>query len=216
MQTVELCIEANDEQGRARSVLHAVGRPIELDVGRVLYRQGEAADALVLVDDGAVQLSIAVGDGQDLAIARVDRGGVVGLVSAVDGQAHAATATVVDTGRGTAVCRRHLRRLLADDPHVATYLLQCLTANLRRADRRLVQHCSKTTLGRVADLLATLDDDAHGGRIDTTQRELADWVGATRESTARSLGRLRDRGAIATGRGWIEVLDRDRLTEATT
>lgn len=79
-----------------------------------------------------------------------------------------------------------------------------------------MQHCSKTTLGRVADLLATLDDDADGRRIDTTQRELADWVGATRESTARSLGRLRDRGAIATGRGWIEVLDRDRLTEATT
>ncbi len=44
-----------------------------------------------------------------------------------------------------------------------------------------------------------------------TQKELADWVGATREGTARVLTTFRISGLVHTGRGRIEVLDLDGL-----
>jgi CRP-like cAMP-binding protein len=40
-----------------------------------------------------------------------------------------------------------------------------------------------------------------------TQNDLAGWIGATRESTARALARFRRAGLVETGRGYITVLD---------
>ena len=52
----------------------------------------------------------------------------------------------------------------------------------------------------------------HGGQADSyelplTQTDLAGWIGATRESTARALARFRRAGFVRTGRGQIVVLD---------
>jgi CRP-like cAMP-binding protein len=44
-----------------------------------------------------------------------------------------------------------------------------------------------------------------------TQGELADRIGATRESTARALGEFRRSGVLETGRGRIIVHDLDGL-----
>jgi len=41
--------------------------------------------------------------------------------------------------------------------------------------------------------------------------DLAAWASVNRETVTRALGRLREEALIATGRGWIEVLDRDGL-----
>jgi CRP-like cAMP-binding protein len=52
----------------------------------------------------------------------------------------------------------------------------------------------------------------HSGCVDRcelpiTQAELADWIGATRESTARSLARFRKAGLVETWRGRIVICD---------
>jgi CRP-like cAMP-binding protein len=51
----------------------------------------------------------------------------------------------------------------------------------------------------------------HGGgdvfELPMTQSDLAEWIGATRESTARALAQFRRAGLIETCRGRIVVLD---------
>jgi CRP-like cAMP-binding protein len=52
----------------------------------------------------------------------------------------------------------------------------------------------------------------HGGSSATfelalTQNDLAGWIGATRESTARALALFRRAGLVETGRGCITVVD---------
>jgi CRP-like cAMP-binding protein len=44
-----------------------------------------------------------------------------------------------------------------------------------------------------------------------SQEELASWVGATREATAKALAMLRSMGVINTARRRVEVLDAARL-----
>ncbi len=46
-----------------------------------------------------------------------------------------------------------------------------------------------------------------------TQADLADRIGATRESTARAIGEFRRAGVLETGRGRIVVLDMDGLAD---
>jgi len=186
------------------------GTEVTVPAERVLHWQGEPESGLTLVTDGIVRLTVAVGDDQELVVRMVRSGDAFGAVSAADGGSHATTATT-DTGcRLVHVTTAVVRALVADDPSVARFLLAHLSTEVRRVEARLVQRCSKSTLSRVAARLSALD---RGDPILMTQSELADWVGATRESTARSLGELRRRGAVSTGRGRIEIVDRDRLLE---
>lgn len=196
---------------RAVGTLAAAGTELRLPAGRVLHRQGESAGGLVIVLDGQVQLTVAIGDGQEMTLAVVDPGGIVGIVSTVDGGPHTATATTVSECRVALVGRRDLHDLMTHDAAVSSLLVHQLAGHLRQADARLLQRCSESTLARVVARLRDLWGRVGGERIETTQQELADWVGSSRESTARALASLRDVGAIRTGRGWIEVVDDDLL-----
>ena len=44
-------------------------------------------------------------------------------------------------------------------------------------------------------------------RLDISQLELAEWIGASRESVSRALSGFRSRHLLETGRGHIDVLD---------
>ncbi|HKJ55590.1 MAG TPA: Crp/Fnr family transcriptional regulator [Nitriliruptoraceae bacterium] len=178
--------------------------------GRVVHRQGEPESGLTLVTNGIVRLTVAVGADQELVVRMVGSGDAFGAVSAADGGLHATTATAATDCRMVHVPSAVVQALVADDAAVARLMLAHLSTEVRRAEDRLVQRCSKSTLSRVAARLSALD---RGDPILMTQHELADWVGATRESTARSLGELRRAGAVTTARGRIEVVDPDRLLE---
>ena len=86
--------------------------------------------------------------------------------------------------------------------------------DLRRANDRLVTRNSNSATVRTGRMLVELASMMmrHGGPAGTyelplTQAELAGWIGATRESTARALARFRQAGLVRTGRGQIVVLD---------
>jgi CRP-like cAMP-binding protein len=56
--------------------------------------------------------------------------------------------------------------------------------------------------------------DANDYELPMTQTELAGWVGATRESTARALAAFRRAGFVSTSRGRIVVHEVEALSAA--
>lgn len=71
-------------------------------------------------------------------------------------------------------------------------------------------------LVRLCNLLHLLARDAGTGgasarRIDISQEELAELLAMNRVSVTKLLARLRDEGAVASHRGWIEIVDEGRL-----
>ncbi|MGM0386387.1 MAG: Crp/Fnr family transcriptional regulator, partial [Actinomycetota bacterium] len=103
------------------------------------------------------------------------------------------------------------------DPRLAVLMLSELSREVRRSIGQLAVRCGMSTRERVAGHLLSMQQrcpDPGNGRVEITQGALADWVGATRESTARALGELRAEGAISTGRGWVRVLDRRALARS--
>jgi CRP-like cAMP-binding protein len=97
---------------------------------------------------------------------------------------------------------------------------QSLSAELRRANHRLVTRNSNSATVRTGQMLVELaslmmrhDGESEMYEIPLTQNDLAGWIGATRESTARALARFRRAGLVRTGRGQIVVLDVLGLSE---
>ncbi|MBG7606344.1 MAG: Crp/Fnr family transcriptional regulator, partial [Actinobacteria bacterium] len=101
-----------------------------------------------------------------------------------------------------------------ESPELAAAVLHNMSAQLRRANDRLVARNSNSATVRTGNMLVELSSlmMKHSGCADRcelpiTQVELADWIGATRESTARALACFRKAGLVETFRGKIVICD---------
>ena len=110
-------------------------------------------------------------------------------------------------------------------PMIAVDLLRSLAEQLRRSNARIGARFGENTTVRVGHLLLELGDKfrRHGAGLSATsaiaipisQDELASWIGASREATARSLATFRQSGAISTARQCITLHDVEGILAVT-
>lgn len=104
-----------------------------LAAGEVLLREGAMADALYLVWDG--ELAVTVGD-DGAELARCGAGSIVGEVSLLDSGPASATVTTTRPTTILALERAGLQSLYRADPRAATALLRALCGTLAMRIRR--------------------------------------------------------------------------------
>ncbi len=111
-------------------------RVVHLDQGQILFRQGDAADALFVVLEGAV-VPIAEGaEGEGRRkLAVIERGDFVGEIGLITKQPRNATVAALVESRLVAIDRRVLVPLMKRAPSVAQALLRFLRA--RMLDRQI-------------------------------------------------------------------------------
>ena len=120
------------DAGSLQTLIHHA-RLVVLDAGEVLFREGDAADALYVVVDGAV---VPIAEGarrQRLAV--LERGAFFGEIGLVTGQPRNATIEALVDTRLLAIDRRLVRHLIAQAPSVAKTILRFLRA--RMLDRQV-------------------------------------------------------------------------------
>jgi CRP-like cAMP-binding protein len=181
--------------------------------GEMLFREGDPAGTVYLVESGRVRLR-AVAGGTTLLIRLVGPGELLGAPEALSASARIVTAIADTDGTLVAIPTRNFLRLVDRHDAVRRLAVTMLADELSDTRERLVDRCAHSTLVRVAErLVAESSTDDGEPVVRTTQDTLAEWVGATRESTARALAELRRQGLVTTGRGWIRVDDLDGLED---
>jgi CRP/FNR family transcriptional regulator len=111
-----------------------------------------------------------------------------------------------------------MRRLLREHPDIAVKLVSALGRRLRETNERLARQSFQTVQSRVAAVLAQLVEAERAGGaaegdvlISSTQSDLAQLAGSSRESASRFLAVLERAGIITQGRGRLIVHDADAL-----
>jgi CRP/FNR family transcriptional regulator, cyclic AMP receptor protein len=199
--------------------LLAIGTRRHYRRGAPLFLEGERSDHVVVVLEGRVRVSVASSDGRDLVVAVRGPGDLLGELAAIDqDQPRSASAYAMEPLLVHVISAAQFEEFLEQSPRAAVALLRTLTRRLRDASRTQMEFGSVDTVARVARRLDELAGEhgeatAEGVRIalPLTQEELAGWVGASRESVARALRVLRDRGVISTARRAVVVHDREAL-----
>jgi CRP-like cAMP-binding protein len=131
-------------------------------------------------------------------------------------------AEAVEDSLVLALPREELLWLMARRPDVALSVTKLLGFRLRRVENRLRNTLFRSTRERTIGLILELLDEhgeqlAGGGwevRVRLSHQELANLIGATRESVTLALGQLQRDGLIAVHRRFIRVPDRRRLATA--
>ncbi|MEU4454273.1 Crp/Fnr family transcriptional regulator [Nocardioides sp. NPDC023903] len=187
--------------------------------GEVLFHEGDAADRLYAVVDGKVKLSRAAANGQDSLLAILGPGQVFGELSLFDPGRRSSTVTAVtDQVELASLSHDDLLRLLDGRPSVTRGLLALLSGRLRRANDVIGDLVFADAPRRVAkallDLAERFGEQTEEGvhvRHDLTQEELAQLVGAARETVNKALADFAAKGWVRLESRSVIITDMERI-----
>ncbi|MCK9795200.1 Crp/Fnr family transcriptional regulator [Isoptericola sp. 4D.3] len=192
--------------------------PVELTRGDVLFREGEPGDRLYVIAQGKIKLGRRSSDGRENLLSILGPGEMFGELSLFDPGPRTATASSVSDALVYELRHQALVQWIAAHPSVATTLLGALARRLRRTNETLADLVFSDVPGRVAKALLDLsarfgepNDDGIRVAHDLTQEELAQLVGASRETVNKALADFATRGWVRREGRAVVLLDIDRL-----
>ena len=195
-------------------VIADLGRLRTYVSGDLLFVEGDHSSAVYVCIEGRVRVFLTMPSGRELLVGIRLPGDQFGELSALDGRPRAASAAAIGPTVVAELRSDRFIEALTDEPSLFVAVCQNLSAQLRLANDRLVARNSNSATVRTGRMLVELASlmMRHSGssssyEVPITQSDLADWIGATRESTARALAGFRRAGLVETSRGRIVVLD---------
>ncbi|MEY4323809.1 MAG: hypothetical protein RL410_1590 [Actinomycetota bacterium] len=187
--------------------------------GEVIFREHDLGDRLYVIMSGKVTLGQKAADGRETLIAVLGPGEMFGELSLFDPGERTATAIALTDATVLGLSRDALRPLLVSRPEVAEKLLQALAQRLRRTEGALADLIFLDVPARVAKALIELSEKfgvMRGGELfvehDMTQEELAQLVGASRETVNKALADFANRDFVRVEQRSVTILDVDHLT----
>jgi CRP/FNR family transcriptional regulator len=191
---------------------------LTLERGEQLFAEGDPGDALHVVVDGKVKICRTSADGRENVLALLGPGDLLGELAVFDSQPRAATAAAIVDSSFAVLARADFDAWLAEHPAVAASLLRALAVRLRQTNEAMADLVFTDVPGRIAKTLLSLAErfgeaDGSGVRVahDLTQEELAQLVGASRETVNKALSEFAARGWLRVDGRAVVLLDVDRL-----
>ena len=202
----------------AAAALQASTVEVRLSKGQDLFLEGEPGDRMFVITEGKVKLGHTASDGRESLLAILGPGELLGELSLFDPGPRTATATALTDATLIALGHSALRPWLTGRPEVAEALLQALAQRLRRTNEAMADLVFSDVPGRVAKALLELGDkfgtvtpDGLQVQHDMTQEELAQLVGASRETVNKALADFAQRGWIRLDSREVLLIDLERL-----
>lgn len=191
---------------------------VTLERGSVLFHEGDSGDQLYVVIDGKVKMGRHGASGRENLLAVLGPGQMFGELSVFDPGPRSATATAVTPCTLRMLEHADLTRWLAGRPEVAQGLLGQLAGRLRRANDVVSDLVFSDVPGRVAkallDLASRFGERTDHGLVvhhELTQEELAQLVGASRETVNKALADFATRGWMRLEPRSVTILDIERV-----
>jgi CRP/FNR family cyclic AMP-dependent transcriptional regulator len=184
---------------------------VRISKGNILFAEGDEGDHLYVILEGKLKLGTSSGDGRENLLSILGPGEMFGELSLFDPGPRTSTATAVTDAKLLTLSHDKLIPWLRQNPDVALHLLARLSQRLRRTNEAVGDLVFSDVPGRVAKALIDLGerfgkttDEGLVVNHDLTQEELAQLVGASRETVNKAL-------ADFAGRNWLKLDGRSVL-----
>lgn len=184
---------------------------VKIAKGSILFKEGDDGEHLYVIVDGKLKLGTSSGDGRENLLSILGPGEMFGELSLFDPGPRTSTATAVTDAKLLSLSHEKVIPWLKQNPEVSLQLLTRLSQRLRRTNEAVGDLVFSDVPGRVAKALIDLGDrfgktSPEGLLVnhDLTQEELAQLVGASRETVNKAL-------ADFAGRGWLKLDGRSVL-----
>lgn len=207
-------------------------RPRRFRKGETIFHAGDPGDALFIVADGLVKITLPADDGSEPAIlTTIGVGGFFGELALLDGARRSATAVALDAVTTQVLRREAFDRLVDEQAPLRHALLAALAGEIRRLTAQVEDLHFLDLPGRLArHLLRSLPRDPEADADDGsdlalpigevrlswpyTQAELAGMIGGSRQTVNRLLADFVAAGLLRFDGDVLVIPDAGRLAEA--
>lgn len=202
--------------------LSLVSHKSTLPAGAILFVEGQAPRGMFIVCSGRVNLSTTSREGKILILKTAKAGEVLGLSALISGVGYETTAETATPCQLAFVERKRFLELLESHSELGAHTAQCLSRDYQTAYRDI--HglvLTRSSAGKLARLLLsqtsrqeTLRHEPQGEiRVDAimTHEEMAQRIGASRETVTRLLSHLRKKRLIRLDGANLIIHDRTGL-----
>ncbi|EEI28237.1 MULTISPECIES: CRP-like cAMP-activated global transcriptional regulator GlxR [Corynebacterium] len=173
--------------------------------GTTIFEEGDPGSRLYIITSGKVKLARHANDGRENLLQVMGPSDMFGELSIFDPGPRTSSAVCVTDVHAATMNSDQLRMWLSAHPEIAEQLLRVLARRLRRTNNNLADLIFTDVPGRVAKTILQLANrfGVHENGVlrvnhDLTQEEIAQLVGASRETVNKAL-------ATFAHRGWIQL-----------
>lgn len=192
---------------------------VERDIkrGEYLFWEGDPADWLYILREGKVKLVKSSPSGKEMVLEMVPPGQVCGT-AVIYSPAHLSSAVAESATAAFGLRRNDLEKFIYSTPDVAKAVIKYLGSRLKSAHDTITSLVTSKVESRIASVLMKLAEH-HGSQtssgirinIPLTRKDIADAVGATVETTIRTLSRFQKQKILTTEAKHILICDLPRL-----
>jgi len=206
LEIIDNCAErANTNPGfccglsqAALESLNLISHRSTLPAGAILFVEGQGPRGMFILCSGRVNLSTTSGEGKILILKTAEAGEALGLSAAISGLGYETTAETATPSQVNFVDRRHLLELIQSQSEVGLHTAQPLSRDFHAAYRDIHDLVlSRSSAGKLARLLLSQSHPEMAEEVEsrvhssTTHEEMAQRIGASRETVTRLLSNLK-------------------------
>lgn len=226
LEIIDNCMECtNPTQGffcglspTALQLLNEVSHKSTLPAGAILFVEGQSPRGMFILCSGSVNLSTTSREGKILILKTAEAGEALGLSAAISGVGYESTAETSSPCQLSFVDRNHLLELIQSHTEVGSHAAQCLSRDYQSAYRDIHDLVlTRSSAGKLARLLLShsptqVAEEAESRiRSAMTHEEMAQRIGASRETVTRLLSDLKKKRLIRLEGSTLVIRDRIAL-----
>ena len=171
--------------------------------GTPILREAEPGDLFFVLVNGEVKVFVDSADGREVVLTHLQAGDFFGEMALFEDEARSASVMAVADSELVVLARPDFLSVLQNDFSLTRKILKTLSARLRRANDVIESLALLDVGGRLARYLLRLADESGKAPLDgyfvvnrPTHQEIANSIGATRETVTRMLRQFEDRKLI--------------------
>lgn len=199
----------------ARKLILTSALPLTLKKGQRLFERGDPGGTMYVVNQGIIEISMVSTNGRKISLNLISAGNCFGEVNMIDNRSRTASAVALQGTSLQPIARNTFFAAARLSPDLAITIAEILCERVRWVSDAVEDYALLSLDRRLARRLLLLHDQFSraDGAIEIAQSDLADFAGATRESTNKILMTWKSLGLISLGRRSIHLLDRERLDQ---
>ncbi len=186
--------------------------------GEVLFEQDDPGETLYAIASGTLEISVLSPDGRKLSLDVMREGALFGEIALFDPGPRTATITATEPSCVWGIKNTDVLAALITRPELSVDMLQLAGRRMRWMGQQLRDQVFLPLPMRLAQKILYLadgnEDSVHTVKL--SQSELAEFVGATRESVSKTLAVWKRDGVIDLSRGSLRILKKENLKKIAT
>lgn len=188
-----------------RTMLESIGTKCSIEEGRYLFHSGMDAEEIYLIQSGIIEMTQLTADGKELSLRICHSGDIIGeLILFNDNATYFLSAKILQSGEVLAINKAKLEEQLVNNAELTFEYMKWASNHTRKLQSKIRDMMLNGKKGALYSTLIRLSNSYgikqyEGTLIDIplTNRELARFCAATRESVNRMLSELRRQGVIS-------------------